>query len=130
MNYAIERRDGVRYAGGYLRVERGGERRGHRGGGEGFGPPRRWVCIVSRFQVFLIIRLGLNQSCVLLICDLISFHWCCFSPRIVRIMPLRSAYRVRVYGLPPTASWQDLKDHMRKAGDVGYANVENGVSFW
>ncbi|EPR58131.1 splicing factor SF2 [Toxoplasma gondii GAB2-2007-GAL-DOM2] len=41
--------------------------------------------------------------------------------------PRRSEFRVRVYGLPPTASWQDLKDHMRRAGDVGYANIEGGV---
>ena len=26
-------------------------------------------------------------------------------------------------GLPPTGSWQDLKDHMREAGDVCYADV-------
>ena len=28
-----------------------------------------------------------------------------------------------VSGLPPTGSWQDLKDHMREAGDVCYADV-------
>ena len=26
-------------------------------------------------------------------------------------------------GLPPTGSWQDLKDHMREAGDVCYSDV-------
>ena len=26
-------------------------------------------------------------------------------------------------GLPATGSWQDLKDHMREAGDVCYADV-------
>lgn len=35
----------------------------------------------------------------------------------------RSDYRVIVTGLPPTGSWQDLKDHMREAGDVCYADV-------
>ncbi|KAK2710949.1 serine/arginine-rich splicing factor 1-like [Artemia franciscana] len=35
----------------------------------------------------------------------------------------RTQYRVRVTGLPPTGSWQDLKDHMREAGDVCYADV-------
>ncbi|XP_076040203.1 splicing factor 2 isoform X2 [Oratosquilla oratoria] len=35
----------------------------------------------------------------------------------------RSQYRVVVSGLPPTGSWQDLKDHMREAGDVCYADV-------
>ncbi|KAG5447021.1 hypothetical protein CRM22_005823 [Opisthorchis felineus] len=35
----------------------------------------------------------------------------------------RSDFRVVVTGLPPTGSWQDLKDHMREAGDVGYADV-------
>ncbi|KAG7280202.1 hypothetical protein CRUP_037563 [Coryphaenoides rupestris] len=35
----------------------------------------------------------------------------------------RSEYRVMVSGLPPSGSWQDLKDHMREAGDVCYADV-------
>ncbi|XP_021748427.1 serine/arginine-rich splicing factor SR34A-like [Chenopodium quinoa] len=37
--------------------------------------------------------------------------------------PRRSEFRVIVRGLPPSASWQDLKDHMRKAGDVCFAQV-------
>lgn len=28
-----------------------------------------------------------------------------------------------VLGLPSTGSWQDVKDHMREAGDVCYADV-------
>ena len=28
-----------------------------------------------------------------------------------------------VTGLPPTGSWQDLKDHMREAGDVCFSDV-------
>uniref|UniRef100_A0A803M375 RRM domain-containing protein n=1 Tax=Chenopodium quinoa TaxID=63459 RepID=A0A803M375_CHEQI len=32
-------------------------------------------------------------------------------------------FDVIVRGLPPSASWQDLKDHMRKAGDVCFAQV-------
>ncbi|KAL0903300.1 hypothetical protein M5K25_027669 [Dendrobium thyrsiflorum] len=35
----------------------------------------------------------------------------------------RSDYRVLVSGLPPSASWQDLKDHMRRAGDVCFSQV-------
>lgn len=35
----------------------------------------------------------------------------------------RSEHRVMVSGLPPTGSWQDLKDHMREAGDICYADV-------
>ena len=35
----------------------------------------------------------------------------------------RSQYRVLVTGLPPTGSWQDLKDHMREAGDVCFADA-------
>ncbi|XP_055337534.1 probable splicing factor, arginine/serine-rich 3 isoform X2 [Paramacrobiotus metropolitanus] len=35
----------------------------------------------------------------------------------------RSQNRVIITGLPPSGSWQDLKDHMRKAGDVCYADV-------
>ncbi|XP_020277326.1 serine/arginine-rich-splicing factor SR34-like isoform X2 [Asparagus officinalis] len=34
-----------------------------------------------------------------------------------------SNYRVRVTGLPSSASWQDLKDHMRRAGDVCFSEV-------
>ncbi|KAH0456391.1 hypothetical protein IEQ34_014298 [Dendrobium chrysotoxum] len=39
----------------------------------------------------------------------------------------RSEYRVVVSGLPSSASWRDLKDYMRKAGDVCFAQVfQNG----
>lgn len=34
-----------------------------------------------------------------------------------------SDYRVMVTGLPSSASWQDLKDHMRRAGDVCFSQV-------
>ncbi|XP_057549166.1 serine/arginine-rich splicing factor SR30-like isoform X1 [Amaranthus tricolor] len=32
-------------------------------------------------------------------------------------------FRVLITGLPSSASWQDLKDHMRKAGDVCFSQV-------
>ncbi|XP_074558897.1 serine/arginine-rich splicing factor SR30-like [Curcuma longa] len=35
----------------------------------------------------------------------------------------RSEFRVMVTGLPSSASWQDLKDHMRRAGDVCFSEV-------
>ncbi|XP_074562018.1 serine/arginine-rich splicing factor SR30-like isoform X2 [Curcuma longa] len=35
----------------------------------------------------------------------------------------RTEYRVMVTGLPSSASWQDLKDHMRRAGDVCFSEV-------
>ncbi|CAL1407486.1 unnamed protein product [Linum trigynum] len=35
----------------------------------------------------------------------------------------RSDYRVLVTGLPSSTSWQDLKDHMRRAGDVCFSQV-------
>uniref|UniRef100_H2YKY1 RRM domain-containing protein n=1 Tax=Ciona savignyi TaxID=51511 RepID=H2YKY1_CIOSA len=35
----------------------------------------------------------------------------------------RTDYRVLVEGLPRSGSWQDLKDHMREAGDVCYSDV-------
>ncbi|XP_051123828.1 serine/arginine-rich splicing factor SR30 isoform X3 [Andrographis paniculata] len=35
----------------------------------------------------------------------------------------RTEYRVLVTGLPSSASWQDLKDHMRQAGDVCFSQV-------
>ncbi|XP_073040721.1 serine/arginine-rich splicing factor SR30-like isoform X1 [Primulina eburnea] len=37
----------------------------------------------------------------------------------------RSDYRVLITGLPHSASWQDLKDHMRRAGDVCFSQVFN-----
>ncbi|PKI33028.1 hypothetical protein CRG98_046585 [Punica granatum] len=43
----------------------------------------------------------------------------------------RSEYRVLVTGLPSSASWQDLKDHMRRGGDVCFSQVfrdENGTT--
>lgn len=36
----------------------------------------------------------------------------------------RSEHRVIVSGLPPSASWQDLKDYFRTAGDIIYADVD------
>lgn len=37
--------------------------------------------------------------------------------------PRRSDFRVLISGLPGSGSWQDIKDHMRDAGDVVYADV-------
>lgn len=37
----------------------------------------------------------------------------------------RSEYRVKISNLPKTASWQDLKDHMRRGGEVTYAQVNS-----
>lgn len=31
--------------------------------------------------------------------------------------------QIFVIGLPPSGSWQDLKDHMREAGDVCFADA-------
>eukprot|EP00918_Siedleckia_nematoides_P073367 GHVU01160094.1.p1 GENE.GHVU01160094.1~~GHVU01160094.1.p1 ORF type:complete len:262 (-),score=26.01 GHVU01160094.1:334-1119(-) len=35
----------------------------------------------------------------------------------------KGGYRVTVTGLPHSGSWQDLKDHMRRAGECVYADV-------
>ena len=35
----------------------------------------------------------------------------------------RTDYRIVVRGLPESGSWQDLKDHMREAGDVSFTDV-------
>ncbi|KAF8820258.1 splicing factor SF2 [Cardiosporidium cionae] len=40
--------------------------------------------------------------------------------------PQRTDFRVIVSNLPVACRWQHLKDHMRSAGDVGYANIEMG----
>ncbi|KAL3531464.1 hypothetical protein ACH5RR_010786 [Cinchona calisaya] len=45
------------------------------------------------------------------------------SSRGPRGVSKRSDYRVLVTGLPSSASWQDLKDHMRRAGDVCFSQV-------
>ena len=36
----------------------------------------------------------------------------------------RSEHRIIVSGLPPSASWQDLKDYFRTVGDILYADVD------
>jgi arginine/serine-rich splicing factor 1/9 len=36
----------------------------------------------------------------------------------------RSEHRIIVSGLPPSASWQDVKDYFRAAGDIIYADVD------
>lgn len=40
--------------------------------------------------------------------------------------PRRRGYPVTVSNLPPSGSWQDLKDHMRYAGPICYAVVYRG----
>lgn len=45
------------------------------------------------------------------------------NPTGARGPPKHSDYRVLVTGLPSGTSWQDLKDHMRTAGEVGFAEV-------
>merc|ERR1719159_299297 len=37
--------------------------------------------------------------------------------------PMRTGFRVTVTGLPDSSSWQDLKDHMRRGGEVTRADV-------
>ena len=37
----------------------------------------------------------------------------------------RSEFRVQITGLPRSASWQDLKDHMRPAGDITFSQVRH-----
>lgn len=39
------------------------------------------------------------------------------------LIPPRARNRVFVENLPDRMSWQDLKDYMRQAGDVTYANI-------
>jgi arginine/serine-rich splicing factor 1/9 len=87
--------DGVQFEGARLRVEmsRGGDRGGDRGGYGDRGPPRRDFGYDDRRG----------------------------PPRGARPPPRdlrRSEHRVIVSGLPPSASWQDLKDYFRQAGDV------------
>lgn len=39
--------------------------------------------------------------------------------------PTRTDYRLIVENLSSRVSWQDLKDLMRRAGEVSYANAHN-----
>ena len=43
-------------------------------------------------------------------------------------MVLQLVNQAFVVGLPPSGSWQDLKDHLREAGDVCYADVSKDGS--
>jgi len=108
---AIDGRDGYRFDGSRIRVEMskgGGERRGERRGGSrerrggsrdrgGYGRGRR----DSRDRGG---RGGGGGGG--------------FGGR-------RTNFRVIVSNLPPTASWQDLKDFCRKGGDVLYTDVDS-----
>lgn len=49
-----------------------------------------------------------------------------YGGRRTNTAPQRTCYRVIVTNLPSGCRWQHLKDHMRKAGEVGFANVEQG----
>eukprot|EP00193_Tetraselmis_chui_P010455 CAMPEP_0177771894 /NCGR_PEP_ID=MMETSP0491_2-20121128/11886_1 /TAXON_ID=63592 /ORGANISM="Tetraselmis chuii, Strain PLY429" /LENGTH=157 /DNA_ID=CAMNT_0019289575 /DNA_START=215 /DNA_END=688 /DNA_ORIENTATION=+ len=94
---AVQGRDGYDFYGSRLRVElaKGGSSSGARGGG-GFGgyggPPPRGAPRGG----------GADRG-------------------YGAAPPANAEFRVLVHGLPNTASWQDLKDHMRKAGDVSFA---------
>ncbi|KAJ3282936.1 hypothetical protein HK104_010631 [Borealophlyctis nickersoniae] len=47
-----------------------------------------------------------------------------------RLRSVRTNYRVLVSNLPPRTSWQDLKDLMRKAGEVTYTDMgRDGVGY-
>ncbi|KAJ3336380.1 hypothetical protein HDU93_002936 [Gonapodya sp. JEL0774] len=46
--------------------------------------------------------------------------------------PSRSSYRIVIENLSPSVSWQDLKDHFRRAGEVTFADAhkeKEGVGF-
>ena len=45
-------------------------------------------------------------------------------PPDVTRMKATSNFRVFVFGLPKTASWQDLKDHFKKSCDVSRTDVD------
>lgn len=50
----------------------------------------------------------------------------CEPPCVAVHLPSSQSLQVALLfaaGLPPSGSWQDLKDHMREAGDVCYADV-------
>lgn len=40
--------------------------------------------------------------------------------------PRSTGFRLMVTGLPKSASWQDLKDHFRKVGDVTFTQARPG----
>ncbi|KAG6429436.1 hypothetical protein SASPL_107487 [Salvia splendens] len=123
-------RDGYNFDGCRLRVElahggrgpssssdRGGysERGGGGGGGSGSSGSRFGMSRHSDYRGMLILFVTSYASMVEcffrgLLPHMISLDLVPLAPVIVR-------------GLPSSASWQDLKDHMRKAGDVCFAEV-------
>jgi len=49
--------------------------------------------------------------------------WSSPGAESLRKRGLRSDYRIIISNLPETGSWEDLKDHMREAGEICHANV-------
>lgn len=55
---------------------------------------------------------------------LVERNTCTFVNNFLQMFSMVSdLLLVSCSGLPPSGSWQDLKDHMREAGDVCYADV-------
>jgi hypothetical protein len=54
-----------------------------------------------------------------------SKEWSSHQLREIFLLSNKSWFTLHdpLLGLPPSGSWQDLKDHMREAGDVCYADV-------
>lgn len=69
------------------------------------------IAVLNFFLLFFLIFLDFI-SCL-----------CLFIFKLLGAVTKRSQYRVLVSGLPPSGSWQDLKDHMREAGDVCFADT-------
>ena len=90
---------------------RGSRDRGGYRGDRRPGPPARRsqyrVMVTGKFNIHL------KNSIV----GIIIFFYTYISPGIL------SQTMIIFTGLPPTGSWQDLKDHMREAGDVCFADV-------
>ena len=116
---AVYARDGYDYDGYKLRVEfprgGGGSFRGGRGdrGGGGYRGDRRPGPPARRSQYRVLVT-GIYYIC---------WHVSGISLAICILLVLTTSTFNLPSGLPPTGSWQDLKDHMREAGDVCFADV-------
>eukprot|EP00802_Teleaulax_amphioxeia_P010918 Tamp_10948.p1 GENE.Tamp_10948~~Tamp_10948.p1 ORF type:complete len:292 (+),score=77.30 Tamp_10948:54-878(+) len=100
---AVRGRDGVMLEGQRLRVEMSLMSRGGRGGGGGYDDRDRYGGRGGGYGGG-----GYGGP----------------PPRAPPRNLRRSEHRVIVSGLPPSASWQDLKDHFRPCGDVIYTDVD------
>ncbi|XP_026406156.1 serine/arginine-rich splicing factor SR34A-like [Papaver somniferum] len=136
---AIRGRDGYNFDGCHLRVELAHGGRGQsssfdRRGGYGSGGGARGGGAAAAASCRSEYRGAFNGKIVNeFFCLIVTYSSCMSFSNLIMVLSLIACLTVLslfllslivvVCGLPASASWQDLKDHMRKAGDVCFAQV-------